>query len=248
MSDATFEMPAVRRMSANARSAAMFARARRHSVVVRLLRKIIPVAAAGAVAVLIVLPVLTPLTAIGGLALGPVRLSGTEVTMENPRMTGYRKDNTPYEVTALTAKQDIRRPNTLTMNEMKAVSRASDQGTVTLTSKTAVFETQKEQLQLREGVIVVTDSGYDIRMDSADADFKAGTIISKEPVKVTSKQMRILADSAQSNDNGKSLSFNGRVRSFFVTEGTTLPPETEPTARQVAAPVPVIPAAEGATP
>ena len=42
---------------------------------------------------------------------GPLSLSGTKITMENPRLTGYReRDLRPYEVTAIAAMQDMRKP------------------------------------------------------------------------------------------------------------------------------------------
>jgi lipopolysaccharide export system protein LptC len=223
-----------------------FIDATRHSRRVGIYRKIIPVITVVSVLGLVVMPLLSPLRALGGLSMGPVKLSGTQVTMDKPKMNGFKKDNSPYEVTATSAVQDIRKPSLIDLIEMKARMQMGSDGWATLESKTANFETQKEQLKLREGVVVKTQSGYDIRMKSADADFKAGTIISTEPVKVTSASMRVEADTLDVTDNGKAIIFKGRVRTTIVGEGGELPPEGGPSARESAAPVPVFPAISSA--
>ncbi len=227
-------------LAARHRAASAFAAARSHSRRVTLYRKIIPVVAALAVVVLIIMPLLSPLRAIGGLSMGPVQLSGTQVTMDKPKMNGFKKDNSPYEITAASAVQDIRKPNIIDLIQMKARMQMGSEGWMTLEAKTANFENQKEQLKLRDGVVVKTQSGYDIRMSNADADFKAGTISSREPVKVTNASMRVEADSLDVIDNGKAITFKGRVRTTVVGEGGELPPEGSPSAREIAAPFPGI--------
>jgi lipopolysaccharide export system protein LptC len=232
-------------LAARHRESSAFVAARRHSRRVALYRKVIPVGAALAVVVLVIMPLLSPLRAIGALSMGPVQLSGTQVTMDKPKMNGFKKDNSPYEITAATAVQDIRKPTLIDLIEMKARMQMGSEGWMTLEAKTANFENQKEQLKLRDGVVVKTQSGYDIRMKNADADFKAGTVSSREPVKVTNATMRVEADSLDVIDNGKSISFKGRVRTTVVGEGGELPPEGSPSASELAAPFPGM-AASGA--
>lgn len=218
------------------RAAAAFRAARRHSRVVRLLRRAIPVGAALGLAVLVLAPVLNPFRAIGNLSLGPISLQGSKVTMERPKLTGFRKDNRPYEVTAVSAAQDIRKPNLVEMNQMKARLELESGGWVRLESKTGIFETQKEQMQLSEQIKVATDAGYEAFLKSADIDFKAGTIRSKEPVEVNMGTITIKADTLDVSDNGKIIVFNGRV-------STLIESSEEAQGKSKAAPV-VAPAAD----
>jgi lipopolysaccharide export system protein LptC len=219
--------------SAGTRDAAAFRAARRHSHVVRLFRKAIPVSAVLALAVFVLGPILSPLGAIGGLSMGPISLSGSKVTMEKPKLTGFRKDNRPYEVTAVSATQDIRKPNTVELNIMKARLETEQGGWVRLESKTGVFDSQKEQMQLTDQIKVATDAGYEAFLKSADIDFKAGTIRSKEPVQVNMGTIRITADTLDVSDNGKIIVFNGRVNTVIDNSEQVQPPEKKPAARTV---------------
>jgi lipopolysaccharide export system protein LptC len=46
-------------------------------------------------------------------------------------------------------------------------------------------------------------------------DMKAGTAVSREPVKVTTQNGMIEADAVQVTEGGRTLSFQGRVRTQF---------------------------------
>lgn len=195
------------------RPAAMFAAARRHSSIVRFLRRGLPVAMGISIFGLIILPLLNPLRNLPGLTIGPVKLSGSKVTMELPRLTGFRKDAKPYEVTATSALQDIRKPNVIELVEMRARLQLETDGWANLDSKSGIFDTQKEQLKLTGDVRLKTDTGYDARLKSADIDFKAGTVTSREPVKVSINggTTTVDADQLDVTDNGKVMAFTGRV-------------------------------------
>lgn len=195
-----------------------YTQARRHSARVRLLRRVIPIGAALAIALVITFAWLNPFGRAGGVSMGPFSLSGTKITMEHPRLTGYRKDTRPYEVTATAALQDVRKPTLIELNEMKARVAMDDSGAmVRLEAATGVFDTQKEQLELRQDVRVRTDSGQSALLKSASIDFKAGTVASREPVTVTLTNGTIDADGLDVTENGKMVSFIGRVHAVFDT-------------------------------
>ena len=66
-----------------------------------------------------------------------------------------------------------------------------------------MFDTQKEQLELRQDIRVTTDTGHEARLLSASVDFKAGTVVSREPVTVTLTSGSVEADQLEISDNGK---------------------------------------------
>jgi lipopolysaccharide export system protein LptC len=186
----------------------------RHTLLVRVLRKAIPLGAAVSFAGFIVFPFINPFRA-EGVTVGAIRMDGTRVTMEAPRLTGHRQGNQPYEVTAVTAVQDIRRPNVIEMNKMTARLTQGDNGQVVVTSEKAVFDTQREQMQLREGVTVRTQSGQEAQLVSADADFKAGTLTSREQVAVRFPDMSVSAAGLEITGNGAEIAFIGRVQAVI---------------------------------
>ncbi len=67
-------------------------RARRHSAQVRTLRRVIPAAAGLAVLGLAGFVLWGPLSSgLPAVEFGPISVSGTKVTMESPRLSGFRK-------------------------------------------------------------------------------------------------------------------------------------------------------------
>lgn len=194
------------------RRRAAFKAAQRHTMLVRFLRRAIPIGAVVAVLGLIVTPFLHPLSGVSGVSIGSVGISGGKVKMEAPRLSGYRKDNRPYEVTALEALQDIRNPTEIELSTMTARIQMQQEGWVTVNARTGLFNSQKEKLKLVDDVKVRTESGYDMRMRSADIDFKAGTVVSREPVKVLLGSTTVEGDTLDVKDNGALIVFDGRVR------------------------------------
>lgn len=192
-----------------------FRAARRHSVLVRLLRRLIPIGAIVAVVGLIVVPFLNPLRHAGNFSLGGISLSGGKVVMETPKLAGYRKDNSPYEVTADSALQDVRNPTQIELVQMVARVLMKSEGWININAKSGLFDQQKEKLKLVDDVKIRTDSGYDIRMRTADIDFKAGTVNSREPVKVNLGTTTIDADTLDVKDNGALITFEGRVHALI---------------------------------
>lgn len=190
--------------------------ARRHSSRVRVLRWIIPIGATIAIATVGVVAVFNPFGRIEGLSVGPISLSGTQVTMESPRLSGYRKDNRAYEVTAIAAMQDVRRPTMIELRDMKARLTLDDAGTVArLQADTGLFDTQKEHLEMRQNVRVRTDSGQEADLRSASVDLKGGTVTSNEPVVVRLPDATVEADGLDIRDSGKIITFIGNVKTVI---------------------------------
>lgn len=193
----------------------VYSQARRHSAFVRVLRGVIPLGALVAIG-LVVVTFFDPFGQLRGLKLGPFSLSGTKVAMENPRLTGYRKDNRGYEVTADTAYQDIRKPTVLELVSMRARLTMDDNGgSALLVAATGIFDTQSEQLELKRDIHVTMNDGQEAFLASASIDFKGGTVVSTEPVRVKMTNGTIEAAGLRIAENGKSVTFSGRVHALF---------------------------------
>ena len=218
-----------RSAAAGERRQAAFRAARRHTRWVHILRRTIPIAAVLAVLGVVVTPFLSPMRGLASVSLDSVGISGGKVRMEAPRLTGYRKDNRPYEVTAAAALQNIRNPTQVELETLIARLQVEREGWVTVNAKTGLFDTQKEKLRLVDDVRVRTETGYDIRMRTADVDFKGGTVVSKEPVEVELGTATVDANSVDVKDNGAMISFEGRVRVLIknAKAGTLAGPERE---------------------
>ena len=198
----------------------VYAAARRHSSFVRALRIVIPAIALMAVLVVGALMVFDPFGRIPGLTVGPISFAGSKIAMERPKLTGFRKDNRAYEVTATAAFQDIRNPNVIELKELNA-RLATDEagGTARLVAQEGVFDTGKEHLELRRDIRIWTEKGEEVLMRSASVDFKAGTAVSSEPVQVRTPTMQLDAATLDAADGGKVMAFVGRVHVTIVPGG-----------------------------
>jgi lipopolysaccharide export system protein LptC len=183
---------------------------------VRFFKLVIPAGSVLGIAGVVLATWFNPFRTVEGLTVGPLSVSGSKVTMESPRLTGFRNDSRPYEVTASAAQQDVRKPHLVELTDLKARIATDDQGSsARLEATRGVLDTQKEQLRLRQDVRVRTDGGQDVRLRSAFVDFKAGTVVSDDPVTVSLGNGIIRATGLEVKDNGKVLHFRGRVSTVF---------------------------------
>ena len=189
------------------------AHAYRHSGRVRRLRRVIPVVAGGAT-VLLLAYLFNPFAAsLPGVSVGPVTLAGTKVKMENPRLSGFRKGDRAYEVTAEAAMQDVRKPSQIELQQMRGHIATDDKGGIArLSAASGLFDSAREALDLKDNIRVWTDKGEEAVLKTAAIAFKTGSIVSKEPVTVTTPKGTVYADGLDVVENGKVISFIGNVR------------------------------------
>ncbi|MEE7491314.1 LPS export ABC transporter periplasmic protein LptC [Methylobacterium oryzae] len=202
------------------------ARAYRHSGRVRTMRRLIPVVAGGAVALLLGY-LFNPFAAqLPGVSVGPVTLAGSKVRMENPRLSGFRQGTRGYEVTADAALQDVRKPSQIELQQMRGHIATDDQGGIArLSAASGLFDTAREALDLKDDIRIWTDKGEEARLRSAAVAFKTGSISSQEPVTVSSPRANVKADTLDVVENGKRISFVGNVHVVIANEDQAEKPQ-----------------------
>ncbi|WP_099509850.1 LPS export ABC transporter periplasmic protein LptC [Microvirga ossetica] len=214
-----------------------FRKARRHSRWVRFAKVAIPLGALMGMAGVGVVAYYDPFRKIENLSFGSIGVSGTNVTMESPKLTGFKNDNRPYEVTASEATQDVRRPDLVNLKNLKARIVTDERGGVArLKAASGVLDTKREQMRLRDDIVVTTDSGYEVKLRSAFVRFKAGSVVSNQPVSVSFGNGTIDAEGLTVEDNGKVMSFKGRVRT--VIEPSSSAPDAAGTSSTAKSPAP----------
>ena len=180
------------------------------------------------------------------LTLARATLNGSRVTMDAPKLNGFRRDGRPYEVRARSGVQDVRTPKIIELNEVEANLQTADRTNVRVLAPEGVFDSGADRMRLQgrsgtggtgtgvsgaggsgagdSGIVRVTStSGYTIVMRSAEMDFKTGALRSNEPVAVTMTNGTVEADSLDVTGNGASVSFIGNVRSVIMPEAGMKP-------------------------
>ena len=196
-----------------------FAAARRHSRLVAFLRVAAPVVVVVVVAAFVLGAVFNPFRAkISELSVGDLGVDGVKITMGRPKLTGVRRDGRAYVMTAAKAIQDVTRPTFVELREVDADLGTADSGSVHITAAVGLYDSASQSLQL-SGDVRIHNSSYDVKLKSANIDFKGGVYRSNEPVTlVIANGTTVWADSALAGGNDQALTFSGHVRTLFLPD------------------------------
>jgi lipopolysaccharide export system protein LptC len=190
-----------------------FARARRRSGRVRLLRKAILVSVPATVVAIVVIAIFNPFaTKFEGLSFTGLSVNGTKVTMTSPKITGFRGDGQPYSVTAEKALQDIKNPTTVELQTLTGDIRMGGGESMRISADSGIYDTLAQRMRLF-GNVRISNARFDVRLRTADVDFKIGSYQSDDPVEVhVGEQTTVFSDRATARNNGQQLTFEGHVR------------------------------------
>lgn len=193
--------------------ARLIKKARRHTSNVRALRIGIPAGAILGITVLTLMTWFNPLRALANLPLGTgnVVISGTKITMEAPKVTGFTRDNRAYNVTAETAAQDLTNPTLLELTGIRAKIELQDRAGVDLTAVTGVYDTKSELLTLTKYIVFVASAGYQGYLTEAVVDHRKGRIVSEQPVEVQLPNGVLKSNRLEVVENGALVRFDGGV-------------------------------------
>ncbi|HEY8578479.1 MAG TPA: LPS export ABC transporter periplasmic protein LptC [Beijerinckiaceae bacterium] len=224
MTDTAFETVRPHRAAPLVDRARAFREAASHTRRVRLLRRGILLGSLVIVAGFVANAVFDPFGKLPqGVSLAQATLNGTRITMDLPKLNGYRKDGRPYELRARSGVQDVRNPKVIELNEIEARLETADRSSVRIVAPTGVFDSATDKMNLASdsasgGIRITSTSGYDVVMRSAAMDFKTGSVVSKEPVTVKMTNGSVSADALDIAQNGTVVSFIGNVRSEITPD------------------------------
>jgi lipopolysaccharide export system protein LptC len=192
---------------------ARFARAARHSRLVRFLRISIPGVVAFALASVIALSLFNPFRVVADVPtnMDNIVVSGTKITMESPHMSGFSADERPYELWAKTAVQDVADPDNVDLDLPRGKMLMQDQSTMKVDAQTGRFNNKAQILNLYKDVFLQTTNGYEARLNHAQVDIGAGAVSTDDGVNVKFDGGRVKADRLRMSNRGEIVRFEGNV-------------------------------------
>jgi lipopolysaccharide export system protein LptC len=190
-----------------------FLAAQRHSRLVRILRIAVPAGVLVGLTVVILITYLNPLRMLTKLPINVDNLvvSGTKVTMEQPRLTGFTSDARAYELTADTAAQDMTKPDIIELRNIRAKVEMLDKSTMELNAATGLYDAKAETLKLDRDIVLNSSTGYQGRLSEAVVDIRKGNVVSDRPVEVRLLQGTLNANRLDIVDSGDVIRFHGGV-------------------------------------
>ncbi len=196
-----------------------FAKARRHSIMVRILRVFLPVAGIGGIAGIYIVSALIPKIGLDlGIDLGDMKISfnGSSIMMEDPKLSGFGDDGQAYEVRANSATQSILNPNQITLSGLAAKITLEDNSWAEVQSASGMFDNETSALDLPDQIKLNSSEGFTVLMQNAQVDLKGGTMTSTAPVEVRSDTGFLQANKLIVDENGKRIRFTNGVRLTIV--------------------------------
>ncbi|MCX7296847.1 MAG: LPS export ABC transporter periplasmic protein LptC, partial [Hyphomicrobiales bacterium] len=202
-------------------SARAFRAARRHSRLVRFLRIALPVSV---VLVTVGMALLTWLNPLRMLVALPVNIndlvvSGTKITMEQPRVNGFTKDQRAYEFTAEAAAQDLTKPDIVELRNINAKVEMEDKSTMNMKAATGVYDTKREVLKLEGKILLTSTNGNTGKLTEATVDVRKGNVVSDSPVELEMLQGILNANKLEVIDSGTLIRFHGGVSMVLMLDG-----------------------------
>jgi lipopolysaccharide export system protein LptC len=183
----------------------------RHSARVRLLRWGIPASVAAVIAVAVLVSWFNPLRMLRiPTGIGDLVVSGTKITMEHPRLSGFTRDQRAYEVSARSAGQDLTNRDKIELHDIRAKVEMHDRSTVQLAATSGLYDIKAELLTLAQGIELTSSAGYAARLREVVVDIRRGHLLSEHPVAVKFLNGTLDANRLEIQD-GPVVRFDGGV-------------------------------------
>src|SRR5262249_16090324 len=210
----------VRRAALDARERARaFRLARRHSVMVKMLRFVLPVRAVSiARFYALTLSVSWQLGA-GRLKVGDVQVTADDLTMKNPTYFGMTNDGGRYEVRAKKAILEFAKEAPIKLIDFDGDLLQANDATTKLKAKHGVLEKGKGELELYDGIEIDATIGMKARLSRAMVYNKEHRVVSKHPVDLWLPTGSVKGASMTMRTDTREATFVGDVRAHLVSAG-----------------------------
>jgi len=190
-----------------------FQAARRHSRAVRFLRVAIPLAVLVGFTGIFLITYFNPLSMLARLpiSVGDLVVSGSKITMEQPRLSGFTRDDRAYELSADAAKQDLTKPDLIELRNIRAKVQMQDKSTMEMSAAAGIYDSKAETLKLDQNILLSSSAGYRGELSEALIDIRKGYVVSEHPVAVDMLQGKLNANRLEIVDSGDFVRFDGGV-------------------------------------
>ena len=138
-------------------------------------------------------------------------ISGTKVTMEQPRLSGFTRDARAYELSAEKAAQDLTKPEVVELHNIHAKVEMQDKTTMQMSAVTGIYNSKSETLRLEHNILLSSSTGYKGRLSEATVDIRKGHVVSDQPVELEMLQGTLNANRLEIVDSGDLVRFHGGV-------------------------------------
>ncbi|AOF89827.1 LPS export ABC transporter periplasmic protein LptC [Sinorhizobium sp. RAC02] len=191
-------------------SAEAYRLATRHSSRVRVLKVALPVIAI-IIGVIFVIVSIVRTYVPDNLQVESASIEDGKIVMRNPAISGRNKDGISYSMKAERALQDIKQPDVLTLENIRAKVPVNESTIAEVIAATGVYDRGKNLLDMIAPFTINLNTGLEAAFRSAHLDIDGGNMSTEEPVSIRSREASIVAQSLRMTDKGRVVVFEGKV-------------------------------------
>jgi len=201
-----------------AERARAFRRARRHSLLVKLLRLALPIGAASVVALYGLRLGDSWQVGPGRLKVDAVVVTADDLTMKNPTYFGLTKDGGRYEVRAKKAILEFAKEAPIKLIDIDGNLLTNDT-TTNLKAKRGVLDNAKGELELYDGIEIDASNGMKARLSRAMVYNQEHRVVSNHPVDLSLPTGNVTGASMTMRTDTREATFVGAVKAHLVAAG-----------------------------
>ena len=199
------------RMRSAEERARAFQSAARHTRLVGILRKVLPVLAVLVLAGYFISTRLSVTVGDVTASISGIEVADGNLRMVNPKLTGSDKKNGRYVIGAEYADQDVKNTSVIKLHAIKAELSNPDGDWSRMEAVRGVFDSKAERLVMQEKITVATSSGVSGEMKHASLDIKNQTLRSHRPVHFELTNGNVKANALTFHSGEHTLTFRGKV-------------------------------------
>lgn len=191
-------------------SAEAYRLAARHSARVRRLKVALP-AAAVAIGLVFIAVSIARTYVPAELRMESATIEDGKIVMLNPAISGRNDDGISYSMKAERALQDIKQPDVITLENIRAKMPVNETTIAEVEAVTGVYDRGGNLLDMTAPFTIRLNTGLEAAFRSAHLDIDGGEMNSDEPIAIRSREASIVAQSLRMTDKGKVIVFEGKV-------------------------------------
>jgi lipopolysaccharide export system protein LptC len=140
------------------------------------------------------------------------RIENGKVVMEKPAIAGRNAAGINYSMLAERALQDIKNPNLITLETVKAAVPIKDDLIARVEATTADYDRATDNLDVKSPFTINLSNGLTAKFQTAQVDVKGGKLTTSDPVTIQKVGASVVARSLKMTDKGRTVTFEGNVR------------------------------------
>ena len=191
-------------------SAEAYRLATRHSARVRVLKIALPVIALIIAAIFAVVSIIRTYIP-SDLSVESATIEDGKIVMRYPAIAGRNNDGISYSMKAERALQDMKQPDVITLENIKAKMPVNEKTIAEVVAATGVYDRGKNLLDMVAPFTISLNTGLEAAFRSAHLDINGGSMQTTEPVSIRSPEASIVAQSLRMTDKGRVVVFEGKV-------------------------------------